>query len=152
MTRIKRVYTDFISANQSHQCNPCSILLVSLVLLFGTHFAIAQSGNRVETSEVINLTIPHDSAEIEGEVHLNTETAPITMGKIVVKDSKKEVYTDDKGYFKVRVGKGEHKVALMSFEGTGKKERDTFVMEVKVKTLAQHRIRLKFYVDVSRHK
>jgi|SRR5581483_5838595 len=125
---------------------------VLIVFILVTHFAFAQKGNRVETSEVINTSIPNDSAEIEGEVHLNTETAPATLGKIVIKDTKKEVYTDDKGYFKVRVAKGEHKVVLMSFEGSGKKERDSFVMEVKVAPKSQHRVKLKFYVDIARHK
>lgn len=127
-------------------------LIAFLALITGTHFAFAQSGNRVETSEVINMGIPNDSSEIEGEVHLNTPTAPATMGKIIVKEAKKAVYTDDKGYFKVRVHTGNYKITLMSFEGNGKKERDTYVMDVKVSCKSQHRLKLKFYVDVSRHK
>jgi hypothetical protein len=125
-------------------------LIALPVFILGANFVIAQSaGNRVETSQLISPRIPQDSAIVEGEVRENTPKAPIPMRKIKIKETGKEVYADASGHFKTTVHQGSYKVILMGVDKGSKKEKDWEIMEVKVKVLAQHDVKLVFYEDSS---
>jgi len=129
-----------------------SFLIVLLVNFICVTYAIGQKEEYIKykdnliIKDSLNLNSPEDSVIIEGKVYEICGDTSTSVGKIRIKELKKECLTDINGSFKMKTIPGTYTIILMdkasSFNGEDKWEN---VLQTKLKALPQHIKKVFFY-------